>query len=156
MPAIYTHSPLTTRKENIVQISPYLHFDGRCEAAFKFYEKSLNGKIVMMMPFSEMPGEENAASGWADKIVHARMIVQDQILMASDAPPERYEKPQGFSISLQISQPDEAERVFHALAENGSISMPIQPTFWSLRFGMLVDQFGIPWMINCEQPNPPA
>jgi PhnB protein len=139
-----------------MQISPYLNFDGRCEAAFKFYEKALGGKIVMMMPFTEMPGQENMPSGWADKIVHARMIVQDQILMGSDAPPERYEKPQGFSVSLQIKDPDEAERVFHALGENGHISMPIQPTFWSIRFGMLVDQFGIAWMINCEQPNSQA
>jgi PhnB protein len=144
-------------RRNIMQISPYLTFPGQCEVAFKFYEKSLGGKIVMMMPFSEMPGQDShVPTGWADKIVHARMIVQDQILMASDAPPERYERPQGFSVSLQIKEPDEAERVFHALAENGQISMPIQPTFWSLRFGMLVDQFGIPWMINCEQENPQA
>ena len=139
-----------------MEISPYLIFDGQCEAAFKFYEKCLGGKIVTLLPFSETPAGEKTPAGWADKIAHARMIAHDQILMASDVTHEDYEKPQGFSVSLQIQQPDEAERVFHALAENGRISMPIQPTFWSLRFGMLVDQFGIPWMINCEQPNSQA
>ena len=71
--------------------------------------------------------------------------------MASDAPPDRYEKPQGFSVSLNVNAPAEAERIFHALAENGKVQMPLEQTFWAIRFGMLVDRFGIPWMINCEQ-----
>ena len=69
----------------------------------------------------------------------------------SDAPPDRYQRPAGFSLSVNVNDPGEAERIFHALAENGSIRMPIQQTFWAVRFGMLVDQFGIPWMVNCEQ-----
>jgi PhnB protein len=79
------------------------------------------------------------------------MQIGDEVLMASDAPPERYEKPQGFYVSLSVTEPDEAERVFNELAQNGKIHMPIEKTFWSVRFGMLVDQFGIPWMVNCEQ-----
>ena len=71
--------------------------------------------------------------------------------MGSDVPPDRYEEPKGFSVSLQINDPAEAERLFHALAENGKVEMPIQQTFWAARFGMLVDRFGIPWMVNCEQ-----
>jgi len=71
--------------------------------------------------------------------------------MGSDAPPGRYEEPKGFSVSVQIKDPAEAERIFQALAENGKVQMPIQQTFWAARFGMLMDQFGIPWMINCEQ-----
>jgi PhnB protein len=71
--------------------------------------------------------------------------------MGSDAPPERYEKPQGFFVSLGIKEPAEAERVFHALSEKGTVLMPIGETFWAMRFGMVVDQFGIPWMINCEK-----
>ena len=70
--------------------------------------------------------------------------------MGFDAPPGRYEAPKGFSVSIGIADPVEAERIFHALAENGTVRMPIQKTFWSARFGMLVDRFGIPWMINCE------
>jgi PhnB protein len=71
--------------------------------------------------------------------------------MASDCPPEQYEQPKGFSVSLGIDDPVKAEHIFHALAENGTVQMPIQETFWAARFGMVVDQFGIPWMINCEQ-----
>jgi PhnB protein len=80
------------------------------------------------------------------------MTLGDAVLMGSDAPPGRYEKPQGFSVALMVKQPAEAERIFNALVENGTVTMPIQETFWSPRFGMLIDQFGIPWLINCEQP----
>ena len=72
--------------------------------------------------------------------------------MGSDTPPDDYEKPRGFSVTLQIKTPEEADRVFQALAESGTVKMPIQETFWATRFGMLVDKFGIPWMINCEKP----
>lgn len=79
------------------------------------------------------------------------LTVGDDVLMGSDAPPDHYQKPQGFSVSLQIREPAQAERVFHALADEGAVRMPIQQTFWAARFGMLVDRYGIPWMINCEQ-----
>ncbi len=79
------------------------------------------------------------------------MVVGDKVLMGSDAPPERYQEPRGFSVSLSVKDPAEAERIFHALADNGTVQMPIQKTFWSVRFGMVVDRFGVPWMVNCEQ-----
>jgi PhnB protein len=82
--------------------------------------------------------------------MHARLIVGDTVLMGSDTRSDHYQAPKGFSVSIQIKEPAEAERVFHALAENGNVHMPIQPTFWAARFGMLADQFGIPWMVNCE------
>ena len=72
--------------------------------------------------------------------------------MGSDAPPERYEEPKGFSVTVGLDKPADAERVFNALAEKGTVRMPIQETFWALRFGLLVDKFGIPWMVNCEKP----
>ena len=84
--------------------------------------------------------------------MHGRMSVGDDVLMGSDATPEHYAAAKGFQVTLGMNDPAEAERVFHALAENGKVSMPIQETFWAARFGMLVDQFGIPWMINCEKP----
>ncbi len=71
--------------------------------------------------------------------------------MGSDSPPAQHERPQGFAISLSVNDPAEAERIFQALAENGTVNMPLQQTFWATRFGMLVDQFGTPWMLNCEQ-----
>ena len=84
-----------------------------------------------------------------NKILHARLIVGSDALMGSDAPPDRYDAPKSFSVSLQIDDPADAERIFHELAENGIVQLPIQQTFWAERFGMLVDQFGIPWMVNC-------
>jgi PhnB protein len=133
-----------------MQLHAYLTFNGHCEAAFKFYERVLGGKIEVMMTHEGSPMGEHVPSDWRKKILHARMHVGDGVLMGSDAPPERYEKTQGFSVSLQIAGTAEAERIFHALAENGTVQMPLQQTFWAARFGMLVDRFGTPWMINCE------
>jgi len=82
--------------------------------------------------------------------MHARLQVGDALLMASDAPPGRFTPAQGISVSLQLTDPAEAERIFHGLAEGGEVTMPIEPTFWALRFGMVTDRFGIPWMVNCE------
>ena len=135
-----------------MRINPYLLFDGKCEAAFKFYERVLGGTIISMIPHAGTPAEANVPPEWGAAILHARLHVGDEILMGSDAPPGHQEKPQGFSVSIQIEDPAEAERVFNALAENATVRMPIAETFWALQFGMLVDQFGIPWMINCAKP----
>src|SRR5271168_4568324 len=135
--------------EGSVQLNPYLSFNGECEAAFKFYEKCLGGKITFMMPYEGSPMADQAPPGWSNKILHATLGVGAQLLQGADCLPEHYKKPQGFSVSLDIKDPAEAERAFHALAENGTVQMPVQETFWALRFGMLVDRFGIPWMINC-------
>jgi PhnB protein len=135
-----------------MQLSPYLNFNGQCEAAFKFYERILGGKIEAMITYAGTPAEEHAPPELRNKILHARLIVGGNALMGSDAPPDRHEAPKGFSVSLQIDDPADAERIFHALAENGIVQLPIQQTFWAERFGMLVDQFGIPWMVNCGKP----
>ena len=134
-----------------MQLNPYLLFNGQCEAAFKFYEKCLGGKIEVMLTHAGTPAEEHVPAEWRDKILHARLVVDDSVLMASDAPPGGYQQPQGFSVSLQLKDPEKAERIFHALAEGGTVQMPFEETFWAARFGMLKDQFGIPWMINCER-----
>ncbi len=137
-----------------MQLNPYLTFNGNCEAAFKFYEKALGGKIAAMIRHEGTPAADHVPSEWRNKILHARLTVDDKVLMGSDAPPERYEEMKGFSVSLGIDDPAEAERIFHALAEKGTVRMPIQQTFWAARFGMLVDRFGTPWMINCDQAAP--
>ena len=134
-----------------MQLNPYLTFNGQCEAAFKFYEQCLGGKIVAMVTHVGTPAEEQVPAEWRNKILHARLIVGDEVLMGSDAPPDRYEESKGFSVTVGINDPTDAERIFDALAKNGTVKMPIQKTFWAVRFGMLVDQFGIPWMVNCEQ-----
>ncbi len=135
-----------------MQINPYLFFDGQCAAAFKFYEQLLGGEIAMMQTHGESPVAEQMGPGWRDDmILHARMVIGDAVLMGSDAPPEYQEKPQGFSVSLQVDRTEQAERIFNGLAEHGTVKMPLQKTFWAARFGMLVDRFGVPWMVNCEK-----
>jgi PhnB protein len=134
-----------------MQLNPYLTFNGQCEAAFKFYEQCLGGKIVAMVAHAGTPAEEHVPAEWRNKILHASLTVGNEVLMGSDAPPDRYEESKGFSVALVLNNPAEAERIFNALAEKGTVQMPLQQTFWAVRFGMLVDRFGIPWMINCEQ-----
>ena len=86
-----------------------------------------------------------------DQIIHARLEFGNQAIMGCDAPGERFDTPQGFNVLLTVEEPEEAERVFEALAREGSIGMPFAPTFWAHRFGMCTDRFGIPWMVNCEK-----
>jgi PhnB protein len=134
-----------------MQLSPHLTFSGQCEAAFKFYERCLGGKIVTMLAYGNSPMAEQVSPEWRGKIVHASLTVGDNWLMGADALPEHYQQPQGFYVLLHIHDPVDAERIFHALAENGAVRTPVQKTFWSPCFGVLVDQFGIPWEISCEQ-----
>ncbi|MBE9094114.1 VOC family protein [Tychonema sp. LEGE 07203] len=134
-----------------MQLNPYLFFNGNCETAFKFYEQCFGGKIVEMMTHGEAPIEEQGAPEWRDKILHACLLVGERELMGSDCPPKFFEETKGFSVQIAIDDPTEAERIFHALAENGTVKMPFGQTFWAFRFGMLVDRFGIPWMVNCEK-----
>ncbi len=132
-----------------MRLNPYLTFNGECEAAFKFYEKCLGGKITFMMPHEGTPVADQVPAEWRNKILHATLKVGDGVLQGADVPPDHYEHPKGFSVKLDLKDPAEAERIFHALAENGKVQMPIQETFWAVRFGVLVDRFGIPWIINC-------
>jgi PhnB protein len=134
-----------------MRLNPYLMFDGQCEAAFKFYARALGGTIQAMLRHGESPMAEQTPPELRDKIMHARMTVGEQTLMGSDAPSSMHQPMAGFSVTLGIDDPGEAERVFQALAEGGTVRMGIQETFWARRFGMLVDRFGTPWMINCEK-----
>ncbi|MBD2212982.1 VOC family protein [Calothrix sp. FACHB-156] len=136
-----------------MQLNSYLMFNGQCETAFKFYEQCLGGKIITMMTYAESPDSymvDNLPTEWRNKIMHVSLMVDNQELMGSDNPPEYYEQPQGFSVSISLKDPVEAERIFHKLAENGKEKMPFGQTFWAYRFGMVLDQFGISWMINCD------
>jgi PhnB protein len=134
-----------------MQLNPYLIFNGTCEAAFKFYAQCLGGKIEMMMNHGESPMAEQTPPERHKSIMHARMTVGDQVLMGSDGPADYHDEMQGFSVTLGIDTPAEAERVFNALAGGGTVKMSLQKTFWAERFGMLTDRFGTPWMINCEK-----
>ena len=134
-----------------MQLNAYLLFKGNCEEAFKFYEKLLGGKIEAMMPHEGTPAGNSVPAEWRKKIIHARMVVGGQIIMGSDAPPDHQQKPQGFSINISVEDPAEGKRLFDALSESGKVNMPYGETFWAKGFGMLVDRFGIPWMVNCEK-----
>jgi len=134
-----------------MQISPYVNFNGQCEAAFKFYEQVLGGKITFKMTWGEMPGADQLAAESHKLIMHETLTVGDHVLSGADAPDGRYQQPQGMNVSLSLKDAAEGERIFNSLAENGNVIMPFQKTFWSPGFGMCVDQFGIPWMVNTEQ-----
>ena len=135
-----------------MNVTPYLSFNGNCAAAFRFYEKVLGGNIPMMMTYGESPMKDQTPPESRDKIAHMRLISGNAVLMGSDSPPGHYQKAQGITVALAVDSAAEAERIFHGLAEKGTVQMPIAETFWAVRFGMLTDQFGIPWMVNCEKP----
>ena len=133
-----------------------LAFDGDCEAAFKYYERVLEGHVRFMLRWGDSPMAADAPPGWGEKILHAAITIGETEIIGLDVPSDRYEAPIGFEIMLNIDDPVAAERVFGQLAENGSIRMPLQQTFWARLYGVLVDRFGIPWSVNCRMPEPQA
>ena len=134
-----------------VDVNPYLSFNGQCEKAFKFYEECLGGSGLSFHKYGGSPMEGHVPAEWRDKVMHATLLFENTALMGADAPPNFFTAPQGFSVSIHVDKPEDAERIFNALAKGGKIQMPIQQTFWTARFGVLIDQFGIPWMVNCSQ-----
>jgi PhnB protein len=131
----------------------YLSFDGNCEAAFRFYEQRLGATGVSLFPYANSPMA--VPPGWQTKIMHGSITLGGVTVAGSDPPPGGYVHPQGFRMYLESGDPAETERLFNTLAENGRIEMPLQQTFWTLSFGMLTDQFGIPWMVSCAQAPTP-
>lgn len=134
-----------------MELDPYLMFNGNCAEAFQTYAKIFNGQVTMMMTFGESPEVDKIEPHWRDKIMHAHLVFGPNVLMASDAPPQYREDMQGVSLSLKVDSAAEAERLYDALSDGGSVQMPLGETFWAHRFAMLTDRFGIRWMINCER-----
>ncbi|HWC75056.1 MAG TPA: VOC family protein [Gemmatimonadales bacterium] len=126
-----------------------LNFGGNCEAAFRFYEKHLGGKITMMMKQNQAP---NASKDAGAAIIHARMDIGDTVLIGNDVPPDIFQKMRSVYLYLSLKSPAEAERVHKLLAEGGEIFMPLQETFYATRFSMLRDRFGISWTVIHERP----
>jgi len=131
-----------------MQICTYLFFNRNCEEAFRFYEKLLGGKIVALLRHRDVPDVSEESANWGDLVMHAYMTVGDRALMGSDDPTDSYRPPTGFYVQLAVDEPEEATRIFDALAEGGKVALPLGKTSWAEKFGMLVDRFGIPWMIN--------
>ena len=130
------------------QLNTYLFFDGTCADAMRFYERTLGGKLSLMT-HAESPMAAQTPPGSADRIMHARLDFDGGMLMASDSMAgQTYEGMKGFSLSLIYPTAAEGGRMFDALAQGGHVIMPMQKTFWSEGFGMLVDRFGTPWMVN--------
>jgi PhnB protein len=137
-----------------MQINAYLNFDGKCEEAFQFYEKLLGGKIEGIFRYSGTPAAGQVPPEWSEKIMHISLKVDDSQLMGADSPPAMGGggPAKRFCMSISLKDPAQAEQIFNGLTEGGTVQMPLQQTFWAAKFGMLVDRFGIPWMVNCEAP----
>jgi len=133
-----------------MEVAPYLLFLGNCKEAFEFYEKALGGKLDMMT-FGQSPEAGNLPAAMHSQVIHARLASGNSVIMGSDCPPDRYTKPQGFSVSVSSADPGEVERIFNALVQGGQVQMALAQTFWSAKFGMLQDKYGIAWMVNCTQ-----
>ena len=136
-----------------MNIIPHLNFNGQCKEAFEFYAELLDGEIKFSMTWGEMPG--GAADQFPPEthklIMHMTLEVDGHTIMGADAPPGRYTQPKGITVSISVKDKSEAERIFKALSEGGNVTMPFAQTFWSAGFGMCVDRYGIPWMVNTEQ-----
>ena len=131
-----------------MKLNPYLAFDGRCREAFEFYEKALGGKIVFIQTIGESPMAASTPPEAHGRVMHASLHVGDQVLQGADAPPGQFTKPAGFCVATHFDDVFEAERVFNALAQDGKVQMPFQATFWAKGFGMVIDRFDTPWIVN--------
>ncbi len=134
-------------------VETYLLFDGRCEEAIEFYRKAVGAEIEMLMRFRdspEPPPPDKVPPDSADKVMHASLRIGATRLMASDGHCGGRPAFAGFSLSITVPTPADADRVFGALAEGGRVDMPLTQTFWSPRFGMLTDRFGVGWMVTVE------
>jgi len=140
-----------------MQLHTYLNYGGNCEQALRYYEQHLGGKIIMMMKFSDHPeAAANMPPGMKkDAVLHARIMLGNTTLMASDGPPDRFQPMRSAYLSLGVDSNEEAERIHKLLADGGEIFMPIQETFFAYRFSMLRDKFGTSWMIIHERPMQP-
>ncbi|ERH47984.1 VOC family protein [Pseudomonas sp. MDMC216] len=132
-----------------MKMHAYLMFDGQCEAAFNRYAEVFGGKLEMMR-YADSPEDMEVPAEYQQRVMHVCLTVGDQLLMASDNLPQYpYEGIKGCSVSLQVDNVPEAERLYEALSAGGSVQMELQATFWATRFAMLTDRFGVSWMINC-------
>ena len=137
-----------------MQVQSYLFFDGRCEEAVEFYKKALGAKVEVLMRFKESPDPPPPGMvppNFDDKIMHTSFRIGDTVVMASDGCTDGKTNFKGFSLSLAVAKEADADRYFNALADGGQVQMPLGKTFWSPRFGMVTDRFGVGWMINVVQ-----
>jgi PhnB protein len=135
----------------IMRTEPYLFFDGRCDEALEFYRKAIGAEVTMLMRFKESPDRDHIPPGSEEKVMHANLRIGDSSIMASDGRCTGRPSFQGFSLSLTVPDAATADRTFAALSEGGQVNMPLTKTFFSPRFGMLADKFGVTWMVIVQQ-----
>ena len=133
-----------------MKLDIYVNYPGNCQQAFRFYEQHLGGKITMVMTHQEQPDAANVSEDWKSAILHARMEIGDTILMGADIP--QAEPMRSAYLTLRLNTPEEAEKVYAILSEDGQIFMKMEKTFFATRFAMLRDKFGTSWMLLCETP----
>jgi len=134
-------------QESSMQVQPYLSFEGRCDEAIEFYKKSIGAKVEMLMRFKDAPDQSMISPGSADKVMHASLRAGDATLLMSDGRCTGSPNFHGIALALSASTDADAERIFNALVEGGKVNMPMTKTFFSSRFGMLSDKFGVGWMV---------
>lgn len=139
-----------------MKLNTYLNYGGNCEEAFRFYEKHLGGKVLMMMKYKDQPDPKNVPPGAENLILHASMSLGETEIMAADMPPGRFQPMRSAYLALSLQSAEETERIYALLTEGGEVFMPMQETFFALRFGMMRDRFGTSWMVICERPMPPG
>jgi PhnB protein len=133
-----------------MKLQPYLFFDGRCEEAIEFYKRTVGAEVLGMMRFKDSPEPPMMAPGSENKIMHVSLKIGDSEIMASDGANTGTTNFHGFSVALSVKTEAEADRIYNALADGGTIRMPLTKTFFSPRFGMLADKFGLGWMVMTE------
>ena len=129
-------------------LDSYIHFDGQCAEAMRFYQRTLGGQLQALMTYGDAPDQDACPAGQKDRIMHACLVLDGRMLMASDVPPGMYQPKAGFAISLNYPTADEARRIFDQLSEGGQVRMPFGKTFWADGFGVFSDRFGTPWMVG--------
>ena len=134
-----------------MKLNPYLSFDGRCREVFEFYEKALAGRITFLQRIGASPMASSMPAEVHGRVMHVTLQIGDQVLQGADAPTGQVTAPAGFCVSAEFGDVTEGERVFSTLSQNGMVRMPFHETFWAKGFGMVVDQFGIPWLVNAGE-----
>ncbi len=137
-----------------MQVQPYLFFDGRCEEAIAFYKKALGAEVGMLMRWKDSPDKSMCTPNNENKVMHASLMIGETRVMASDGRNTGTPKFEGFALSVNAKDEPDADRKFNALSDGGRVMMPLGKTFFSPRFGMLVDRFGVHWMVIVPAPVP--
>ena len=136
-----------------MRVQAYLSFGGRCEEALEFYKKSIGAEVTSLMRWKESPDKDmKAPPGYEEKVMNAAFRIGETQLRADDGMAAKEAEFKGRALVIEVADDAEAKRVFTALGEGGSVQMPLMKTFWSSSFGMLIDKFGVSWMVNVEAP----